>query len=219
MFIPIPTDAPAINSRAGITAVVLSGDMGFNAGMAGSTASRLTADGIPVLGVNSLVYFRTQRTPAEVEGLLAKAIRKALALGHTDKVVLIGQSFGADMIPVGLAGLPDELRSKVRMVVMVVPTDTLYFRASPSELFNWSKPDADALPTAHLLDWLPVVCISGLEETESLCPHMTTANVRHVQLPGGHALHWDADSVHRTIVDAIDKSAAAEAQIKQISET
>jgi type IV secretory pathway VirJ component len=206
LFVPISAEGQPAASQRNLAAVVLSGDMGFHTGMSPRIASRLAHDGIPVIGVNSLVYFRHQRNAEEVTALVARAIEKALEFGNADQVVLIGQSFGADMIPVAMAHLPQPLREKIRMVGMVVPTDTLYFRASPSELFDWSAPDADAIPTARLLDWLPAVCISGSEETTSLCPHMTTANVHHVTLPGGHYLGFDANAVHHALLSAIDRA-------------
>lgn len=206
LFVPIAAQSAPDNQRAGIAAVVLSGDMGFNIGMSPRIAKRLAADGIPVIGVNSLVYFRTKRTPAEVEALISQSIRHSLAFGHAKRIVLIGQSFGADMIPVGLSRLPTDLRQRIVMVGMVVPTDTLFFQASPAELFNWRAADADALPSARMLNWLPVTCISGTEEAESLCPHMKMPNVRHIVLPGGHRLHGDADSIHRALLMSIDRS-------------
>ncbi len=217
LFIPVAPDPQAAARRPAMAAVVLSGDMGFNAGMAPRTAKRLAADGISVIGVNSLVYFRKQRSPHEVEQLLAEAMRRAMAYGHTDHVVLIGQSFGADMIPVGLSQMPAALRDKITMVGLIVPTDTLFLRASPSELFNWAAPDADALVTARQLNWLPVTCISGREETTSLCPHMTSANLRQVSLPGDHYLDHDADGLHRVLLEAIDRAAALPPRITKSS--
>lgn len=209
LFIPIAAEAAPNRPHAGIAAVVLSGDMGFNASMARQTAHRLAQAGIPVIAVNSLAYFKAQRSPAEVERLLAQAIRRAQALGKTDRVVMIGQSFGADMIPVGLSLLPPDLRAHLVMVGLVVPTDTLFLHVSLPELFEWTGPDADALPTARALDWLPVACISGRDETTSLCPHMTSPNVSWTQLPGGHHLNRDPDAVHRVLLPFIDRAAAA----------
>lgn len=200
------TGAPS-TAKAHLAAVVFSGDMGFRIGMGPRISKRLAADGIPVIGVNSLTFFRHQRSPAEIKALVNDTTRRALAFGHADKVILIGQSFGADMLHLGLTGMPAALRAKVRMVALLVPTDTVYYRASPAELFNWYKPDALALPTALQLNWVPVTCIYGREEAESLCPMLTQANVRAVALPGGHPLHGDANAVHAVLSRAIDASA------------
>jgi type IV secretory pathway VirJ component len=182
-----------------IAAVLLSGDMGFRIGMGPHIADRLAQDGMPVLGVSSLTYFRQERSPAEVEQLVADAAQRALVFGHADRLVLIGQSFGADMLHVGIDALPRDLRQKVVLVTLVVPEDSVIFRASPSELFNWTTPDVEALPTAKHLTWAPVLCVSGREETESLCPLLHMPNVRWVALPGGHPLHRDVDALYATI--------------------
>lgn len=195
---------PAVRSATPLApprtvAVLFSGDMGFRLGMGPKIAERLAADGVPVLGVSSLVEFRRERSPAEVQAFIARSIRRGLAFAHADHVILIGQSFGADMLQVGATGLPDELRRRVQMVALVVPGDSVIFRASPAELFNWAKPDAEALPTARQLTWVPVICIQGREEEDSLCPHLDLANVERVDLPGGHPLHWNADALYAAI--------------------
>lgn len=196
VFIEVPATTAA---RPRVAAVLLSGDMGFKVGMGPKIANRLAADGIPVLGVSSLTYFRHERTPAEIEALVAEAVRRARAFGHTDRLILIGQSFGADMLHVGLAKAPPTLRSQIAMVALVVPTDTVFYRASPSELFNWAEPDAWALPTARLLDWVPLVCVRGKEEADSLCPLLTQPNAKGISLPGGHPLHRDDAALYAAL--------------------
>ncbi|GAD50504.1 hypothetical protein NT2_09_01120 [Caenibius tardaugens NBRC 16725] len=199
---PVFLEMPAVEKRSPTppaVAVIFSGDMGFRIGMGPQIARRFVHDGVPVLGVSSLVYFRHERTPAEVRALITEASRKALAFSHAERLILIGQSFGADMLHVGITDLPPDLRKKVQMVGLVVPGQTVIYRASPSELFNWATPDAQALPTAAQLTWAPVVCIQGIDETDSLCPQLTQPNVKHIALPGGHPLHRDADKLYATL--------------------
>jgi type IV secretory pathway VirJ component len=203
VYFDIAPTAPTPPAARGLAVVLVSGDMGFKIGMGPQIARRFAADGVPVVGVSSLAYFRRQRSPAEVQALIAEAARRALAFGHADRLVLIGQSFGADMMHVGLTGLPADLRARVKMVALVVPTDTIFFRASPSELFNWAKPDAMALPTGRQLTWVPALCVQGAEETDSLCPMLHQPNLRRVALPGGHFLHHDADALYATLRRAI----------------
>ncbi|WP_159983179.1 MULTISPECIES: AcvB/VirJ family lysyl-phosphatidylglycerol hydrolase [unclassified Novosphingobium] len=184
-------------------AVLFSGDMGFRVGMGPQIAKRLAADGIPVLGVSSLVHFRQERSPQEVRTFVADAARRALAFAHADRLILIGQSFGADMLQVGAVGLPADLRSKVQMVALVVPGDSVIFRASPAELFNWVKPDAQAMSTASQLTWTPVLCVHGMEEADSLCPLLHMPNVRNVALPGGHPMHHNPAPVYAALKSEI----------------
>ncbi|MEJ5978483.1 AcvB/VirJ family lysyl-phosphatidylglycerol hydrolase [Novosphingobium sp. PS1R-30] len=198
-------------------AVLFSGDMGFRVGMGPKIADRLAADGVPVLGVSSLVEFRRKHSPGEVQAFIARSIRRGLAFAQADRVILIGQSFGADMLQVGATGLPEDLRRRVQMVALVVPGDTVIFRASPAELFNWARPDAQALPTARQLTWAPVICIQGREEEDSLCPHLRQANVERVALPGGHPLHWDADALYAALRRKIAETGPQPADITKSS--
>lgn len=207
VFTDLPATARPAPGRERLAAVVLSGDLGFRIGMAPRIAAGLAAEGISTVGVNTLTYFRHRRSRAEVEALIDKATRRALAMGQADKIVLIGQSFGADMLHVGLTGMAPALRARVRMVALVVPTDSVIYRASPSELFDWANgdPGEPAIATARRLDWVPLLCIHGVEERGSLCPLLRgQANVRVTGLPGGHPLHGDAGAVLRVIDAAID---------------
>lgn len=207
VFVPVPPTATAIPQRARLAAVYVSGDVGYRIAMGSAIGSRLSADGIPVLAINSLAYFRHHRSLAEVTALTAEAIRKALVFGHADKVVLIGHSLGADALQAGLPGLAPALRAKVQAVVLIVPTDTLYLQISPGEMLDWGRPDGSTLPTLRQLDWAPLTCIYGADETSSPCPMLQGRNARPVPLPGGHALDWDMAAIHHAVLAAIDASA------------
>ena len=198
-----PEGAP----RADYAIAFLSGDMGFNAGMGPKIAGRFVADGVPVLGFNSLSWFRHRRTPDEVVKMVDDLTRRTMQTFGVDRVVLIGQSFGADALHLGLLAMPQSLRAHVAFVGLVVPTDTVFLRASPAELFNWSPPDLPAAPSARELIWVPGVCIHGETEDHSLCSVMTQANIDRIALPGGHYLHKDSGAVYRALKAQIDQRA------------
>lgn len=184
-------------------AILLSGDMGFKVGMGPRVAQRLVKDDVPVIGVNSLTYFRSTRTAHEATALLTTAIQRARAINPQAKLIMIGQSYGADMLHVGLAGLPAVLRQRIALVTLVVPGATVENRASPSEILTFAMPEADARPTARQLVWAPTLCIYGVKETNSLCPLLHQPNVHVVGLPGGHPLHGDIDAVYHAIHSAM----------------
>ncbi|MBP8231731.1 AcvB/VirJ family lysyl-phosphatidylglycerol hydrolase [Rhizorhabdus sp.] len=204
LYVGFPAQGTARPEHRAVAAVLLSGDMGLRVGMGRQIAQRLSASGIPVLGVDSLVYFRHRRTAEEATQLLEQAIRRGLRFGHADRLVLIGQSYGADMVHVGFAGLPADLRKRLAMVVLVVPTDTVIYRVSPAETLDLVKPDAAAIDTGRTVTGVPLLCVQGQEEKDSLCPLLTQPNARRIALPGGHPLHRDADGLFRTLLSELD---------------
>ena len=200
LFLDMPPPR-AVPSEPAI--VMLSGDMGNRIGMTPRIAARLHARGYAVVTVNSLTYFSARRTPREAADLIRRSMTRAMRLGKTDHVVLIGQSFGADMLHAGLAQLPEAARRPVRSVVLIVPGTDIIFRASPIELAGLETPDQQAYPTASRLRWVPVTCIHGIDEADSLCPELQMPNVRRISLPGGHKLRSDAHAVETAILPAI----------------
>ncbi len=190
-------------ARDGRAVILLSGDMGFNVGLTPKVAQRLVEAGYPVIGVNSLTFAGPGCMPAEVTALLRDAIHRALALDGVKQVVLDGQSFGADLLHVGLVGLPQQDRDRVALVVLTVPTDSIYLSINLREHFELGTPDLQPLASARLLDWVPVTCIRGAEETKNICPLLTQPNVRTVILPGIHKLNNDDAAVAAVVKDAI----------------
>jgi type IV secretory pathway VirJ component len=207
VFFDIPARGAPPPRDADVAVVLFSGNMGFHIGQAAKVSNGLAARGLPVVGINSLTYFRKPRSPAETTALVEAAIDRAVRDTHRDKVALIGISFGADILHVGLAGLPPSYRAKVRNVVLVVPGAILQLQASPLEIFPIRAPDRDGTVTGRQLDWAPATCIWGAEEKDSLCPLLALPNMRMEPLAGGHMLNRDIDLMTARLVQAIDAAA------------
>jgi type IV secretory pathway VirJ component len=204
---PLFTDLGPARPGSETAVVVLSGDMGFHAGLSPQLAERIAGKGFHVVGVNSLRFAWRTQNPHEIGNLLQAAIIRALHGGQARNVILIGQSYGADMVHVGAILLPDAIRRKIAAIILVVPTSDVYYRISPGEYFGWATPDAQAIETARRLDWVPLTCIYGRGETDSICPLMHASNVRRVPLPGDHYLHHDPDLLFRAAWPAIRSAA------------
>lgn len=189
--------------RPEVAAVYLSGDMGFRFGIGQKVASALAAHGIPVIGVSSAVAFASHRTRAESEAIVAGAIRTALEQTGARRIVLMGQSFGSDIVATVAPDLPPGLRTRIAAIVLVVPSRSVFFRVDPTTISYHGTPDAD--PTAGMrgVGWTPVVCIYGVAESNSLCPALSGTAARVIALPGGHFLHHDDERVISTIVNAL----------------
>ncbi|WP_294325006.1 AcvB/VirJ family lysyl-phosphatidylglycerol hydrolase [uncultured Sphingomonas sp.] len=183
-----------------VVAVFISGDMGLRFGLGSVVVPALAQHGIPVVGVSSPVNFGTRKTREQVDAIVVSAIRTALARTGAEKVILMGQSFGADMVSATAPDLPADLRARIAAISVVVPAQTVYFRSDPTGILYHGTPDARPTATMRALDWAPVICIYGREEEESLCPTLRGSHAQVVGLPGGHFLHHDDQLVIATIL-------------------
>lgn len=196
----------ASGQKRDVAAAFMSGDMGLRYGMGAKTAPALAARGVPVLGVSSVVEFANHHTRGEVDAVVARAIRETLARTGARRVLLMGQSYGADIVATAAPDLPADLRGKVAAIVLVVPGTSAFFRADPSNLSYMGTPDA--YPAAYLrtLNYAPVICIYGTAERDSLCPQLSGSRAQIIGLPGGHFLGGDDKRLVATMVGAIDRA-------------
>jgi type IV secretory pathway VirJ component len=91
--------------------------------------------------------------------------------------------------------------------VLVVPGQTVYFRADPTSLYYHGQPDSLGSTTGPKIDWVPLTCIYGARETDSLCPSLTQHNATVIRLPGGHFLNNDPRLLVHMMLAAIGSAA------------
>lgn len=197
---------PAQGAKAPVGVLYVSGDMGLRFGMGPATSEALASHGITVVGVNSPSAFATRRTRADLNAIVENAVRQALWRAGTRRIVLIGQSYGADILQTGLATLPQGLRARVAAVVLIVPGETAYFRADPSGIAYHGTPDSLGASTVNAITWAPLTCIYGREESDSLCPAVRVPGARIVAMPGGHPLRRDTARLADEVLAAIHRA-------------
>jgi type IV secretory pathway VirJ component len=166
-------------------ALILSGDGGW-AGLDQELAARLAANGVPAVGLNSLKYFWTQRTPDEAAKDVARVIRYYLATWNKKRVLLVGYSFGADVLPFVVNRLPAELRPEIATVSLLGLDSNASFEVTVAD---WVGGDDTGLPTRPELANLketPVLCIYGEGEKDSICPGLSAPKVTSELVGTGH---------------------------------
>lgn len=205
---PINFFAPR-GPRRPVAALYFSGDSGLRFGMGPYAAKALAQRGIAVTGFSSPAWFGVHRTREEVNAAVADAIRQALARTGGDKLVVIGQSYGADILQTGLAALPADLRPRIAAVVLVVPGETVFFRADPLGLEYRGTPDSLGVNTVNAITWAPLTCIYGAAETDSLCPLVRLPHATIIRMPGGHFLDHDSDRLVGHVIEAIRRAVPA----------
>jgi type IV secretory pathway VirJ component len=179
----------AAKSKSNSTfAVLLSGDGGW-AGLDKKVAAALAAKGIDVVGIDSLRYFWTPRTPQGLASDLDRVVRYYAAHWHKTGAVLVGYSQGADVLPFAINRLPPASRQLVTYAVLMGLGTNASFEF---HVGNWLGGESGAIPIqpeAAKLQPNKTLCIYGADEKNSLCPKLAPASVEAHVMEGGH--HFD----------------------------
>jgi type IV secretory pathway VirJ component len=171
-------------------AIIMSGDGGW-AGLDQDVAAALSAKGIPVIGLDSLRYYWTPRTPSGLAADTDRMIRYYLAHFGKQRVLLIGYSQGADVLPFAVNRLPEATRAHVALTAVLGMSEHALFEF---HLTSWVSDDNSGpatLPEIDRITGMPVLCIYGADENDSLCPKLDPKRFHVVKLKGGH--HFDGD--------------------------
>jgi type IV secretory pathway VirJ component len=172
-------------------ALIISGDGGW-ADLDKQLGTLLAARGTSVLGFDAMKYFWETRSPDDTARDVSAALATTLKTWDKQRLILIGYSFGGAVMPFVLSRLPEELRRKVTLVVLL----------STATYANWEihwgdwlhdQPHQGArpvLPELARVEGLRLLCVYGAEESaDSLCPTLPAGKAELLKLPGGH--HFD----------------------------
>ncbi len=187
-----------------LLAVILSGDGGW-AGLDKEVAQALAEHGIPVAGLDSLRYFWTARTPQSIATDLDTLDRYYLEHFGKKRVLLIGYSQGADVLPFAVNRLAPAARARVALVVLMGMSEHAVFEFHVS---NWISDDNSGpatMPEVSRITGIPILCIYGEGDNDSLCPKLDAAKVAVVKLPGGHHFNGDYARLAREILAAANR--------------
>jgi len=185
-------EMPGTGSAGGPLAVILSGDGGW-AGVDREVAKVLAGQrGVPVVGLDTLAYFWNGRTPDAAAADLQRVLRHYLAAWNRDRVLLVGYSLGADVLPFLAARLPADLLDRVGVIAMLGPSRTTPFEIRVKENKAAELP---VLPEVLKLRGRPLLCVAAAGEADSLCADLEPGLARKVELKGSHAFDGDYEQL------------------------
>ncbi len=176
--LPVKTERPFF-------AIIVSGDGGW-AGIDREVAGALVKDGVPVVGLDSLKYFWKPRNPATAAADLARVIDHFSKAWGKEKVLLVGYSRGAEILPFAANRLTPEIKAKVGLLALLGPGRKAEFEF---KLADWLGDDVGGAPVKPEVDaWAgsPVLCFYGKADKGNLCEILDPARVAVVKLGGGH---------------------------------
>jgi type IV secretory pathway VirJ component len=184
-------EVPATSPGRDQLVVLLSGDGGW-ADIDKAVAAGLAAAGVPVVGWSSLEYYWTPRTPESAAADLGRIVNHFTAAWRREHATVVGYSFGADVAAFLVNRLPEDAKRRVSEVVLLGPSETAAFEFHVSSWLGGggdrsyrTAPEIERLP-------VPVTCVFGSDEPDSICRTLKGARFRSVAVGQGH--HFSGDT-------------------------
>jgi type IV secretory pathway VirJ component len=192
---PAVRDLPLVElsaaTRSGAPmALVMSGD-GNWAHFIRELSDTLANRGIPVIGLESRAWMKHPRTPAELTTDMVRVLRYYLNAWPVNSFIIVGYSRGADFAPFLANRLPADLRAQLKGVALFSPTLAASFEFHLEDLLRFvaRKTDLATEPELAKLTDVPVLCVYGDDDKDTLCPSLSPGRAEIVKRDDGHRLH------------------------------
>jgi type IV secretory pathway VirJ component len=194
-------EVPARGEPTDTLAVIVSGDGGW-AGIDRDLGGAMADRGVAVVGLNSLQYFWKKKTPEIAGRDLERIVRHYLAAWGKAKVLLVGYSRGAEVVPFMTDRLPPDLRSRVVLLALLGPTPTVEFEFHVGDWVGGGggKSELPVRPEIEKLAGVRILCFYGDEERDSLCPDLPASFATAVRLKGAHHFGGGYATIAETIL-------------------
>jgi type IV secretory pathway VirJ component len=183
-------------------AILLTGDGGW-AEIDKELAKILAAQGIPTVGFDSLSYFWKLRTPVTTSQDIERVITQYSEKWNKKQVILIGYSFGADVLPFIANNLSAETQQKISLIALLGMGKTAAFEFRLSSWMNADKnPDRlPILPEIEKMKWANSICIYGVDDTAANCLPVATHGVKAISMSGDHHFDEKYDELVKHIIE------------------
>jgi type IV secretory pathway VirJ component len=206
-------DLPIVELRAAhptsnTVVIILSGDGGW-ADIDQKVGQRLQARGVSVVGLDMRDYLRKGHPDSAITGRdVSRIARRYMALWQKQNVAIIGYSRGSDLAPFAANNLAPDIRPHLKLVAMLALLERASFTYHFSDLWRTTsgKGDIPILPELEALKGVPMLCVYGKEESESLCRSAPPGLMTVIARNGKHHFDGDYDSLGNIVYQALLKS-------------
>jgi type IV secretory pathway VirJ component len=199
-------ELPADNQATEL-AIFLSGDGGWR-DLDKTIAEAMSKSGVNVVGLDSLRYFWKQKEPLQVARDLERIIAHFRQQWQARRIVLLGYSMGADVIPPAWTNLSEHTRNDIGLIVLIGVEPTVIYEVSVAGYLGVSASDeVDIRPDLKRLPVSKVMCFYGKEEkddgdTACTLPELNGATL--IERPGGHHLDGNYNAMARDVLARVN---------------
>ncbi len=178
----------------------ISGDGGFNRFSLGLSNSIHQA-GYAVTAIDAKSYFWKKKTPEQTAQDITRYLNKIFDGRQNQNLILVGYSFGADVLPFIIQNFSPFLRSRIRSLILISPATTTDFEIHVSDIFGYAiKRKMNVVAEINKLSDQKIVTFFGGDENDFPVSSIRVKNYTNIVLPGGHHFNDDTETVVNTLL-------------------
>ncbi|MBB3945282.1 type IV secretory pathway VirJ component [Rhizobium skierniewicense] len=186
-------------------AIIYSGDGGWR-DLDKDVGGFLQQDGIPTIGIDSLRYFWSEKKPQDIADDLSRIIDTYRKEWKVKNVMLIGYSFGADVIPVTFNLLPAKDKSRVVQMSLLSLSHEVSYEISVGGWLGVSgSGEQDPVKDLDKIDPKIVQCVYGTDDEDAACPALKDKGAEIIGIDGGHHFDEDYEALTKRLIASLKK--------------
>lgn len=167
-------------------------------------AEALAKKGLGVIGLNAKKYFWNAKTPETTTSDVSAVIEHYQNLWNKKPFVLIGYSFGADVIPFIANRLNDPLKGSLKGVLALSPDRYSDFEIAIANLFHLKKSTKyDVLVEFKKINPIKAFAFFGSKEDINLRNHFIDQGIKTILLTGNHHFNYEYELISTSLFKAI----------------
>jgi len=182
----------------------LSGDGGLNK-FSTALCETLNKKGYDVVALNSKSYFWDKKTPEQTATDINNYLIKKLSGRKNQQLVLVGYSFGADVVPFILNRIPKDTHDKILVSYLMASSGNTDFEIHWSDIFGGNtKRSMDVATELNKLTNDKIVIITASDDRHLAANAITLKRYTREVLPGGHHFDGDTDEIAKVILNDME---------------
>lgn len=178
----------------------ISGDGGLNK-FSTSLCEYIHSSGYSITALDAKSYFWNKKTPDLAASDIDNYINNHFKNQKNQRLILVGYSFGADVIPFIINKLSQKTKTTLQTLILLSPSSSTDFEIHVIDMLGWEKKrKMDVVNEVNQLGSIKTITIFGSDENNFPVNQIRLKNFSNEILPGGHHFEGNTDEVGNTLM-------------------
>lgn len=184
--------------------LMVTGDAGW--GRVGRKLSnQFTIEKIPVVALNAWRYFHKKKTPDNTTETIKSILNEYMEQWHKDSFILVGYSFGADVMPFIVNRISDSLLKHCAGIALFSPGTSTDFKIRISQMLgNRHQWQYNVVKEIQKMKPVQTLFFFGDKEHDFPYEIISRDNWKLIYLKGGHHYEKEKADVAKIILKKLD---------------